>query len=99
MPDAEILSVAVAESRLLITMDKDYGELVYHRVREHAGVLLLRLDSSTGSQKATVVRDIFEQHGEALPGRFSVYQGGLLRMRQESSAQQDDATDDASRRS
>ncbi len=28
MPDIDILSLAVAEQRILVTMDKDFGELV-----------------------------------------------------------------------
>lgn len=30
MADVDILTWAVAEERLVVTMDKDFGELVYH---------------------------------------------------------------------
>lgn len=39
MQDIDILSLAVAEQRILITMDKDFGELVYRSGQPHAGVL------------------------------------------------------------
>ena len=81
MPDIEILERAAAENRLVVTMDKDFGELVYSQSREHAGVLLLRLGSATGGQKARIVHDIFEQYGSVLLGGFSVYQDGNLRIR------------------
>ena len=81
MPDLEILERATAEHRLVITMDKDFGELVYRQSREHAGVLLLRLGSATGDRKARIVREIFEQYGSMLIGGFSVYQDGNLRVR------------------
>lgn len=81
MPDGEILERAAIENRLVVTMDKDFGELVYRQSRERAGVLLLRLGSSTGRQKARIVRDIFEQYGSVLLGGFSVYQDGNLRIR------------------
>jgi predicted nuclease of predicted toxin-antitoxin system len=79
--DGEILRMALQENRLLITMDKDFGELVYRTGLKHTGVLLLRLEDATGEEKAGVIRDIFEQRGVALPGRFSVYQAGHLRIR------------------
>ena len=103
LADGEILRLALRESRLLITMDKDFGELVYGRGLHHTGVLLLRLDDATGAEKAAVVRGIFEQRGDALPGRFSVYQAGHIRIRtakdaDEDSGQPGEATDDASPR-
>ncbi len=30
MPDEEIMRLSAKESRMIITMDKDFGELVYH---------------------------------------------------------------------
>lgn len=81
LPDADILAWAVAERRLAVTMDKDFGELVYRSGRPHAGVLLLRLDAATAAEKVRVVTDIFIRYGDQLPGRFSVYQDGRLRVR------------------
>lgn len=43
--DSEILQYAVAESRVLLTRDLDFGELIYRDERQHAGVMLLRLRS------------------------------------------------------
>lgn len=55
MPDIEILELAAAEQRLVVTMDKDFGELVYRSQRAHAGVLLLRLEAATGAEKVAVL--------------------------------------------
>lgn len=49
MKDTEILRLAAAEHRMVITMDKDFGELVYNSDMPHSGVLILRLESATGS--------------------------------------------------
>jgi Uncharacterized protein conserved in bacteria len=49
MEDREILSMAVSEGRMIITMDKDFGELVYNSGLPHAGVLLLRLEDANSS--------------------------------------------------
>jgi predicted nuclease of predicted toxin-antitoxin system len=81
MSDDAILAWAVRERRPVVTMDKDFGEMVYRSGQAHAGILLLRLDDATGVQKVRVVRQIFTQHGHQLPQHFSVYQNGRLRIR------------------
>ena len=52
MPDQEIIRLAALEKRIVITMDKDFGELVYHSGMDHRGILLLRLENATGCGKA-----------------------------------------------
>lgn len=103
MSDDEILRSAVRESRLIITMDKDFGELVYRRGLEHTGVLLLRLDDTTGAEKAIVVSDFFAQYASAITGGFAVFQAGHLRIRppkkSDESSPRGDQTDDESHRS
>jgi predicted nuclease of predicted toxin-antitoxin system len=81
MPDEDILALAVGEGRLVLTMDKDFGEWVYASGRRHCGVLLLRLQDADGALKAAVVAEIFGSHAQELPGRFSVYRSGRLRVR------------------
>lgn len=80
MLDEDILELAAAEARLVITMDKDFGELVYRSRRSHAGVLLLRLEAATGDDKVAVIRTLVE-YADELAGRFAVYQNGKLRIR------------------
>ena len=44
MPDDEVLSGALARDRVLVTTDKDFGELVFRDGRAAVGVVLIRLD-------------------------------------------------------
>jgi predicted nuclease of predicted toxin-antitoxin system len=81
MNDNAILAWAADENRLVMTMDKDFGELVYHSGRSHTGVLLLRLENARSAEKVRVVREIFTRHGDKLIHHFSVYQAGRLRIR------------------
>ncbi len=81
MGDTATLSWAVAEQRIVITMDKDFGELVYHSGQPHAGVLLLRLESAASAEKVSVIEEIVNTHGDELPGKFTVYQDRRLRIR------------------
>ena len=81
MPDPEILAIAVQDQRLVITMDKGFGELVYHSGLAHAGVLLLRMEDARSDEKVAVVRQIFMERAGELQDHFSVYQSGRLRIR------------------
>jgi predicted nuclease of predicted toxin-antitoxin system len=76
LPDADILAWAVAEQRIVVTMDKDFGELVYRSGQAHAGVLLLRLDDADSAAKVRAVEAIIAAYADKLSGHFSVYQDG-----------------------
>jgi predicted nuclease of predicted toxin-antitoxin system len=84
MQDVDILEEAARQSRLVVTMDKDFGELVYNSGKAHAGVLLLRLADARSEEKVAVVRSILDRYSERLPGAFAVYQSGRLRVRKHS---------------
>ncbi len=79
--DDAILTWAFSEARVVITMDKDFGELVYRSGQLHAGVLLLRLEGARNDEKVRVVTEIFTHYADQLPGKFAVYQEGRLRIR------------------
>lgn len=81
MPDSDILSIAEKEGRIVVTMDKDFGELVYRSGRKHKGVLLLRMEDATGDEKAKIMRWILENFADQIEGRFCVFQNGRLRIR------------------
>jgi predicted nuclease of predicted toxin-antitoxin system len=81
MSDTDILAWAVQDQRLVVTMDKDFGDLVYLSRQPHAGILLLRLEHADSAAKVKVVETIVTQYGDQLPAHFSVYQDGRLRVR------------------
>jgi predicted nuclease of predicted toxin-antitoxin system len=43
LPDSTVLTIAEREARILITNDRDFGELIIRQARHHVGVLFLRL--------------------------------------------------------
>jgi len=64
MADLNILALAVREKRMVVTMDKDFGELVYRSREPHAGVLLLRLEEARSAEKSGCHRrDIHKVRG------------------------------------
>lgn len=78
--DREILKLAVEDFRIVLTMDKDFGELVYRLGKAHAGVLVLRMEDADGDEKTNIVKNILQQHADKLEGNFCVYKDGTLRI-------------------
>ncbi len=62
--DEEILATAFRESRVLVTLDKDFGTLAFLHGRPHAGIL--RLVNLTTRQQAAVCAEILDRFGPAL---------------------------------
>ena len=81
MKDDDILKLAVQKERLVVTMDKDFGELVFNSKNMHSGVFLLRMEDAGWRQKIDVLTEIFEKYYEEIKGSFSVYQDRKLRIR------------------
>lgn len=79
--DVDILKLAAAEGRMVITMDKDFGELVYNSGMLHSGVLILRLEDAKGADKVDVVKKILADFPEKIANNFCVFQAGRLRIR------------------
>ena len=72
MTDNEVLEKAFSENWILITNDKDFGEMVFRERREHHGVVFLRLDDERAANKIEVLRRLLENYSEKLPEEFVV---------------------------
>jgi predicted nuclease of predicted toxin-antitoxin system len=81
MPDDRILAIAKREERIILTMDTDFGELIYQSRQPHAGVLLLRMPGSGADEKVRAVVEILTRYGDRLANHFVVYRAGRLRIR------------------
>ena len=81
MPDKNILQIAVKEKRMVLTMDKDFGDLVYSSGLSHAGVLLLRIEDCNSEEKLSIVERILSKYGDGIHGKFCVYKDNKLRIR------------------
>ena len=78
--DDQVLERALNEKRVLITEDRDFGELVYARGRSSAGVILLRFHSSVRRAKAASAVDAVAQLGSRLENAFAVVEPGRVRI-------------------
>ncbi len=82
LDDDTLLQIAANEKRILITKDKDFGELVFRLNKVHSGVILLRLEGLTTHERADMVCSVIRDHNEQLPRSFTVIQKGIVRIRQ-----------------
>jgi predicted nuclease of predicted toxin-antitoxin system len=81
IPDDVVLDLANEQSDVLLTADKDFGELVFRQHRLSSGVVLVRLAGVPSDRKAEIIASVINQHGEELPGAFAVLTPGAFRIR------------------
>ena len=79
--DLSIIQRAIAEERIIVTNDEDFGELVFHQNLKPRGVLLLRLEDESTLNKLKVVRMIVRQYLVNLEGNFVVVTEKKIRKR------------------
>ncbi len=70
--DPTVLDIANQQRALLLTNDKDFGELVFRQHRKASGVLLTRLATLTPEQEAELVALVIRKFGEELLDSFTV---------------------------
>ncbi len=72
MADDDILDKANSEDWILITNDKDFGEMVYREKRLHHGVVFLRLEDERAVSKIKAIQSLLEDYVDQLIDRFVV---------------------------
>jgi predicted nuclease of predicted toxin-antitoxin system len=80
-PDTDVLEIANQYGALLLTEDKDFGDLVIRDRRKATGVLLVRLEGFTPLERAEVIARVVREHGEYLLKAFTVIKPRLVRIR------------------
>jgi len=79
--DDKVLETAATERAVVVTTDKDFGEIVFRQGRAHEGVALLRLHGLDSAQKARIAAAAVAQHGGDLIGAFAVIEKDRIRIR------------------
>ncbi|HPD55830.1 MAG TPA: DUF5615 family PIN-like protein [Smithellaceae bacterium] len=80
--DDEVLSLANKEKAVLLTADKDFGELVFRLRRLSSGITLIRLAGMSPAIKADFAVSLIVEHLQELTGHFSVITPAGIRIRQ-----------------
>ena len=81
LTDEQVLERANEQAALLLTADKDFGELVFREGRlSSGGVVLIRLAGLPSGRKAAVVSEAFRARGGEFTHCFSVISQGRVRV-------------------
>lgn len=81
----EVLDSANRDGALLLTADRDFGELVFQQRRLHAGVILIRLSGLSTGAKADAVVTAVREHAEEYRRSFVIVTPGAVRLRRSAS--------------
>ena len=79
--DKDVLELANRKGAILLTADKDFGEMVFRQRRLTEGVIFIRLAGQSQNRKAEIAVSIIKRHGEELFRAFSVITPGGIRIR------------------
>lgn len=79
--DDVVLDLANREGALLLTGDKDFGELVFRLGRVASGVILIGLPGLPNSSKAAIISEAIAKHSQELTGAFAVIAPTTVRIR------------------
>ena len=79
--DKDVLDEADSRDRVLITEDRDFGELVVRQRLKVRGVILLELDRLPNAAEAELVAEIVRVHAKKLTGNLLVVEPTRVRIR------------------
>ena len=81
MTDPDVLAWAVRENRVLLTFDKDFGELAWRsKLPATSGIVLFRRRMPPPAKVGEVIADILSQRDD-WSGHFSVVESDRVRTR------------------
>jgi predicted nuclease of predicted toxin-antitoxin system len=79
--DATVLQMASAQQRILLTEDKDFGELVVRLKLPAHGIVLIRMNPADSDSKLARLRHLLQHHAHRLAGSFVVLDERKVRFR------------------
>ena len=79
--DNDVLNIANEQNTILLTEDKDFGELVFRLKLPNPGVVLVRMLKSTRLEKIDKVVGVVLQHYLQLENSFSIITDEKVKIR------------------
>ena len=81
-PDAKLIEIAAGEERIVLTFDKDFGDLLFRAaVPPPPAVVFFRLATVDPAFVLEVLRTLISGRGPALAGQFTVVDEERIRQR------------------
>lgn len=79
MLDEDLLEMAKVEGRILITNDKDFGELIFLQKRLSIGIILIRIKGQKVEGKLKLIKKLFQNYRNKLLNNFVIITDKELR--------------------
>jgi predicted nuclease of predicted toxin-antitoxin system len=79
--DDAVLNLANKESAVLLTSDKDFGEMVFRQGQSNQGVILVRVAGLSQKSKSEIVGSAIKEHASELAKAFTVITPKAIRIR------------------
>jgi len=79
--DTGVLKTAFENNLLLVTEDKDFGELAYRLKMKHKGILLIRMAEISREERLKVIPQMIKDYFDKLSDNFSVLTSSGLRIK------------------
>lgn len=80
--DEFVMKIAETEGRVIITFDRDYGELIFkHGYMPQNGVVYLRLQEYQPDEPGAIVNRLFQEYAIETQRTFTVFDGVMIRQR------------------
>ena len=83
LDDDSIIEKANRENYVLVTNDKDFGELVFRKRKPHKGVVLLRLEDERSENKIAILHRVLESYSDKLSDNFIIVTEKTVRIVEE----------------
>ena len=80
LADEDLLKLANKEKRILITNDKDFGELIFLRKRLSAGMILFRVKGQRTQDKVRLMKKLMMGYREKLLKHFIIVTKDKIRV-------------------
>ncbi|MBI4682213.1 MAG: DUF5615 family PIN-like protein [Nitrospirae bacterium] len=70
--DESLLKIANREKRILITNDKDFGELTFLQKKLSTGIILIRVKEQRADDKVKLMKQLLHNYSDKLLNHFTV---------------------------
>ncbi len=78
--DEEVAMQSISEMRILVTEDKDFGQMVYAKSQASAGVIFIRFPANIRLSVCDMIVRLVEEQEEKLHRRFVVVSPARIRI-------------------
>jgi predicted nuclease of predicted toxin-antitoxin system len=80
--DQEVMNLAEQERRIILTFDRDYGELIFkHGFRPSLGVIYLRLPHYESEEPGRLIAQLLKDPLFETSRKLTVFDGEMIRQR------------------